>query len=107
MSLFLQHHDLDIFEFIHSGSFFNKGEILKNIIKEIGYAPKEVFYIGDESRDIMASREANVNVVSVTWGFNAKEVLMRHNPDNIVHTPHELVAFLLKKFTYFDKDLVS
>lgn len=96
---FLNNHKINYFDFIHSGAFFNKGEILKKIIKEENHDPQTTFYVGDESRDIVASREANLCSVSATWGFNAETVLARHSPDYIINSPKELIPLVLGNIT--------
>lgn len=87
---FLLKNQMDYFDFIYSdSSLFGKGKILRDVIKEYGLNKDNVSYIGDEVRDIEAAREAEIKIISVTWGFNTKEVLRKNKPDKIVDTIKE------------------
>lgn len=90
---FLEHNQMNYFNFIYAGGLFNKGEILKELIHTMKYNPNDVFYVGDETRDILASREAKIQSVAVSWGFNHKNVLIRHKPDYLLSSPNELANF--------------
>lgn len=92
VSLFLKHNGIEGFDFIHTGSsLFGKGRVLKNLLNKHALDPKRVRYIGDEVRDIEAAREAGVRCISVSWGFNSRELLSRHRPDNLIDHPEELI----------------
>ena len=83
---------LDLFAYIISEPFlFNKAKRLKTIIKKNKLNPKEVFYIGDEIRDIKAGYEANVNSVGVTWGYEGQKLMKESKPDFLVSSPQELL----------------
>jgi len=53
-----------------------------------------MIYIGDEVRDIKAAKRAAVSVAAVTWGFNTKEALSKHEPDWLISTPDELAKLM-------------
>jgi len=89
---FLVRNQIDYFDFIYSAGLFNKGKILKRIISGKNQDPKNVFYIGDQTRDIIASRQANVRSIAVTWGYNDETALLKHHPDYLIRTPMELLA---------------
>ncbi|MER3493764.1 MAG: carotenoid oxygenase [Mastigocladus sp. ERB_26_2] len=90
---FLRINELDnLFEFIYSGiTIFGKTTIINNLLKQKQLKPEEVIYVGDETRDIEASKKANIKVVAVTWGFNSPEVLAKQNPNYLIHHPSELL----------------
>jgi len=96
---FLKNNNIEFFDFIISSNLFNKSEILNNIVKDKKLQPKDVFYVGDESRDIIACQEAKVCSIAVTWGFNSKNILMKHNPDYLFDFPHELLIQMLPILT--------
>ncbi|PMB02817.1 carotenoid oxygenase, partial [Fischerella thermalis CCMEE 5196] len=80
------------FEFIYSGiTIFGKTTIINNLLKQKQLKPEEVIYVGDETRDIEASKKANIKVVAVSWGFNSPEVLAKQNPNYLIHHPSELL----------------
>lgn len=90
---FLKINNLDnLFEFIHPGvTIFGKNTIINNVMRQKHLKTQDVIYVGDETRDIEASKKAQVKVVSVTWGFNSEEALAKQNPDFLIHHPRELV----------------
>jgi phosphoglycolate phosphatase len=93
---FLQRHDLDhLFEFIYSGvTIFGKATVINQILRQKQLKPQTVIYVGDEIRDIEASKKANIRVIAVTWGFNSPEALARQNPDYLIHQPSELLGII-------------
>lgn len=93
---FLKVNNLDnLFEFVHPGvTIFGKTQIINNVLRQKQIKTEEVIYVGDETRDIEASKKANVKVCSVTWGFNSEEALIKENPDFLIHHPQELVKIV-------------
>jgi phosphoglycolate phosphatase len=93
---FLKINELEnLFEFIYSGvTIFGKTTIINNVLRQKQLKPQEVIYVGDETRDIEASKKSNIKVVSVTWGFNSQEVLAKQNPDFLIQRPCELVEII-------------
>jgi len=92
---FLKANDLLIFEFIYSESnIFGKGNALKSLLKKLKLNSKEVVYIGDEVRDIEACKKNGVKIISVTWGFNKKEVLLKNKPDYLINKPEEILKIV-------------
>ncbi|NEN87634.1 MAG: HAD-IA family hydrolase [Okeania sp. SIO3H1] len=91
----LQKYDLLIFDFIISApTLFGKDKVIKQYLKTENIQPEEIVYIGDEVRDISASKKAKVKVIAVTWGFNSREVLSDYQPDALVDRPQELVEVI-------------
>ena len=76
----------------------NKAMIFRKIIKSEHLDPEELIYIGDEPRDIQASKQANIKCISVSWGFNTKELLLKYDPyilvDNVSRLNEELLSFI-------------
>lgn len=93
---FLEKNDMkDLFSFIYSErTLFSKDKALSKFIKRNNLMPEQVIYVGDETRDIEASKKINVKVVAVSWGFNSKEALARQNPDFLINKPSELVDLI-------------
>jgi epoxyqueuosine reductase len=93
---FLEINDLNhLFDFIYSGiTIFGKTTIINNVLRQKQLKPQEVIYVGDETRDIEASKKANIQVIAVTWGFNSSEVLAKQNPDYLIHEPSELLEVM-------------
>lgn len=93
---FLKKHGMQgLFSFIYSEtSLFRKDKSLKKLMKIKNWSSEEVIYVGDETRDIEASKKINIKVIAVSWGFNSGEVLAKHNPDFLIHKPSELIEVL-------------
>ncbi|MFL2800443.1 MAG: HAD family hydrolase [Paracoccaceae bacterium] len=54
----------------------------------------KAFMIGDTVYDIKMGKDAKINTVGVTWGYNSEEELHQENADYIIHDPKELVEIL-------------
>ena len=92
---FLKTNGLEIFDFIHSEkNLFRKGKALNTLLKQHKLNPESVIYLGDEVRDIDAAKENGLKVISVTWGFNKKEILKKNKPDYLVDKPEEILKIL-------------
>lgn len=55
---------------------------------------KDAVYIGDSDVDIETAANADMDIVSVTWGFRDVEFLKAHGAVKLVDTPKELSGFL-------------
>ncbi len=58
---------------------FGKSSAIRKYLKKNKINKSDAVYIGDEVRDIDAAREAGIKCISVTWGYNTKEVLEKNN----------------------------
>ncbi|BAZ49474.1 phosphoglycolate phosphatase [Nostoc sp. NIES-4103] len=96
VNAFLKINELDnLFDFIYSGvTIFGKTTIINNVLRQKQFKPQSVIYVGDETRDIEASKKANIKVIAVTWGFNSPEVLAKQNPDFLIDQPSELLEVM-------------
>lgn len=90
---FLKINNLDnLFEFVYSGvTIFGKTTIINNVLRQKQIKTQEAIYVGDETRDIEASKKANIKVVAVTWGFNSPEALAKQKPNFLINHPSELI----------------
>ena len=85
----------DPFDFVYTASnLFGKDKALKKIIKKYKYNPEDVIYVGDETRDIEAAQKCGIKIISVSWGFNDREILAKFNPDYLIDKPEELLKIL-------------
>lgn len=90
--LFLKKQNITSVEFIYSEkNIFGKGKVLKNVIKKRQLQKGEVWYVGDEVRDIDAAHQAGIPVLAVAWGFNTRERLATALPDFLVNSPQEFL----------------
>jgi phosphoglycolate phosphatase len=96
VSKFLARHQLlQYFSFIHEESgFFGKKKALQNIIKLNQLDKHKTFYIGDETRDVIAAKKCGIKSVAVTWGFNSRKVLAEQLPDYLLAQPDDLLTLV-------------
>lgn len=84
-----------LFDFIHvEDSYFGKKRILRKILKTYKIDKSQVFYIGDETRDVEAAKKCGVYSVAVTWGFNSEKILSQHQPYYIARKPEDILTIL-------------
>ncbi len=96
MLKFFKNNDIDVFDYIYSStSLFGKDKLIKHYLKAVKTTSEKVLYIGDEIRDIESAKVSNIKIVSVTWGFNNKELIEQHEPNYIVDTVNELESLLI------------
>lgn len=91
---FLRHHGvIDCFEFVEGGaSLFGKAERLRSVMHKENLKAADILYIGDETRDMEAAREAGVRAVAACWGVNEKEAMATEDPEFVLGSPTELLA---------------
>jgi phosphoglycolate phosphatase-like HAD superfamily hydrolase len=94
VDLFLRAHGLrDTFDFISSTSkLTGKSKHLRAIRKTFSLKSEEMVYVGDEIRDIRASKKAGIPVAAVSWGFNSSEALAAEHPEHLFSNPLELLS---------------
>ena len=94
---FLETHSYPLFDFIVSEkTLFGKDKALRRIMKKFALDKRGVVYVGDEPRDMAASKKAEVTSIGVTWGLAGEDGLGKSPPDFMVHTPAELVSVVKK-----------
>lgn len=92
---FLAFNKIVIFDFIHSEkNLMGKSVYLKKLISDFNLVKDQTIYIGDEVRDIDACRDNGIKIISVTWGFNTKEILQKNNPDYLINSPQKILEIV-------------
>lgn len=83
------------FEFVYgSRRIFGKDKALNKIMAKHGLNNDDVIYVGDEVRDVTASKKAKVKIIAVTWGFNSKDKLLKTQPTYLVDKPKDILLKL-------------
>lgn len=67
-----------------------KRRVLRRILRQNHLRRSEVYYVGDETRDIKAARRAGIRSVAVTWGYNSRDTLAAERPNAMVDTAGQL-----------------
>lgn len=85
--------NVDLFEAIYAkSSLFKKEKTLLKLIKKFKLNIEDIYYVGDEVRDIEACKKINLDIVSVSWGFNSRKILSTYNPKYLIDKPEELLT---------------
>lgn len=77
-----------------SHRLFGKARLLKSVLRQDDVRPDALVYVGDEARDVEASRAVGVRVVGVTWGVDTLERLRSVAPDFLANRPDEIAGWL-------------
>jgi HAD superfamily hydrolase (TIGR01662 family) len=68
-------------------------EPILKAIQMLNANPEEVFSVGDDGNDIIASKGAGAKTIGVSWGIENSEALNSTEPDHIFETVEELNDF--------------
>lgn len=77
-------------------SMFGKRPKIRQVLRAAGVAPHAALSIGDEIRDIHASRAERVPFGAVAWGYTTLESLRAHSPELIFSTMDQIVERLTR-----------
>jgi phosphoglycolate phosphatase len=89
---FLAAQGLAQFDFVDtSSSVWGKQRRLKALLRSHRLQASEVAYVGDEVRDIEATKPLDICMVAVDWGYSAGEQLAAHQPDHLISRPAQLL----------------
>lgn len=93
---FLRTHNLEqYFVKVYGGiGVVGKAGAIRKVLRQNDLHREDCLYIGDEIRDIEGARKADIQVVSVTWGYNDAELLQQHSPNALVDTPQEMIRIV-------------
>lgn len=72
----------------------SKASALKKLMKKEHITKAQCVYIGDEVRDIEASRKISITHVAVGWGFNHPSTLKDQHPTALAMKPRDLLTIL-------------
>ncbi|SNS72308.1 phosphoglycolate phosphatase [Anaerovirgula multivorans] len=90
---FLQLNQIDfINEVICSNKIYGKDKDIKRFLETKKLKDFEVVYVGDEVRDIIASKKNGIEVIWVSWGYDQIDNIKKEHPDYIVNEPHEILS---------------
>lgn len=96
VTTFLKNNQLsDLFDFVQSEkNIWGKATAFKHVISKRHLNRAELFYLGDETRDIEAAHQAKLKIISVSWGFNSAKLLKTFQPDYLIDRPDELPSLI-------------
>lgn len=67
---------------------------IHTLIEKLNAQNEPNIFVGDSEVDIQTALNANVKIISVSWGFRTKEFLTSAKAPIIVDTPNELLSLL-------------
>ena len=83
--------DAEFFTHLQLGvSLFGKSAQLRKILRTSKVPGHEVLYIGDETRDLEAARDAGVRFGAVAWGYTQIAALRSRGPDEVFLSVEEI-----------------
>ena len=89
----LKTHQIDyIDDILCSKHIFSKDKLMKKLMNKYKLKPSDVLYVGDEERDILASKKAGIKVVWVAWGYDDEEIALKAKPDFIARQPLDVLT---------------
>lgn len=94
---FIDKHQLTMFSFVENSGMFGKERVFKQILRRYGINKEEVLYVGDEIRDITATKNIGIDIASVDWGYNSRDGLEDHKPEFLISEPEELLEICLNQ----------
>ncbi|MGN0526977.1 MAG: HAD family hydrolase [Acutalibacteraceae bacterium] len=68
---------------------------VNTVLKTLGFEKNEAVYIGDSEVDIKTSENADLDCITVTWGFRDEEYLKENGAKTFAHSPKELLNCIL------------
>ncbi|HVQ44374.1 MAG TPA: HAD-IA family hydrolase [Candidatus Saccharimonadia bacterium] len=71
-----------------------KAKGLKKLPQQASLDRADCVYVGDETRDIEAARQAGMSCIAVGWGYNGAEALRSFAPDALAETPGALLEII-------------
>tara|TARA_B100002051_G_scaffold85543_1_gene81804 strand:- start:315 stop:986 length:672 start_codon:yes stop_codon:yes gene_type:complete len=94
----LQHHKIErFFSIIMTTDNFtpkpNKAMAM-HALKKLKVKNSDAFMIGDTIHDIKMGKNAQINTIGVTWGYNSIEELQQSKADYIINHPNKLFKIL-------------
>ena len=83
------------FEYVSGTSrIWGKEKRIRTALRKLKLDPRNVLYVGDEIRDIEASRAAGLDMAAVSWGLNSAAALSSSSPTYVISRPTELLSIL-------------
>jgi phosphoglycolate phosphatase len=83
------------FDKVYGGAgIFDKARLITKVLKEQKIEPDSTVYVGDEVRDIQASKQIGMPCIAVGWGYNGADLLAQNSPMVVVRKPKELLQVI-------------
>jgi phosphoglycolate phosphatase len=94
---FIKINQLNFFDIIYCESnILGKDQTFRKMIKKYNLKREEIIYVGDEIRDVEASKKVGIKMIGVSWGLHTVEALKNNGVDYIVKKPQEILKIINK-----------
>lgn len=95
LAAFLTQYQIDSFTWVEgTEGVLNKSSYLKKQIRKHKLQQYDLYYIGDEIRDIEAARSNKIKSIAVSWGLHSHRHLQKQQPDYLVDKPSEILNIM-------------
>ena len=64
------------------------------VLNKFKIRPKDAIYVGDSEVDIQTAKNADMDCISVLWGFKNKEFLLNNGAKILISKPDEIFEYL-------------
>lgn len=92
LTAFLAKYQIDSFAWVEgTQGVLNKNRYLRKQIRKHKLERYDLYYIGDEIRDIKAARHNKSKSIAVSWGLHSHDHLQKYKPDYLVDKPIEIL----------------
>lgn len=94
--IFLKKYNLETyFDFIETeNSLFKKDKAISKTLKKYKLNKQSTIYVGDEIRDIQACKKINLNIISVSYGFNSKKLINTQKPKITINNFSQILKYI-------------
>lgn len=90
-----QHHLYKYFtEVKGNAGLFGKSRTISRLCSSNSLKISDAIYIGDETRDVIATKAINMRIIAVGWGFADTEFLKSLHPTAFAEKPHDIITIL-------------
>ena len=86
-----RHGQADKIIVLPSSGLFGKASAIKRFMRSHKVSKKDVWYVGDELRDIEAAKKAGVHSIAVMWGLQHPDALRAAKPDFVIDKPSDMI----------------
>ena len=95
LSAFLTKYQINSFAWVEgTEGVLNKSSYLSRQIRKHKLEQYDLYYIGDEIRDIEAARRNKIKSIAVSWGLHSHQHLQKHQPSYLVDRPSEILDIM-------------
>lgn len=92
LTAFLAKYQINSFAWVEgTQGVLNKNRFLRKQIRKHNLEQYDLYYIGDEIRDIEAAKHNKIKSIAVSWGLHSHDHLKMHQPDYLLDKPIEIL----------------